>query len=91
MLNKGVFCICIEIPLPRKIAPYPVEESIMEFNENRAAKPFADSPFHLIYKLPYRLWKAWRSRVETRKILSRLSESQLKDIGMTCEDVRRYK
>lgn len=63
----------------------------MEFNENRAAKPFADSPFLLIYKLPYRLWKTWRSRVETRKILSRLSASQLKDIGMTCEDVRRYK
>lgn len=63
----------------------------MEFNENRAARPFAASPFHLIYKLPYHLWKAWRLRVQTRRILSKLTEAQLKDIGMTCEDVRRYK
>lgn len=64
---------------------------MMEFQENRAARPFAASPFKLMFRLPYRLWKAWRLRTETRKILSGLSEAQLKDIGMTCEDVRRYK
>ncbi|KGT87156.1 hypothetical protein NG99_23905 [Erwinia typographi] len=63
----------------------------MEFNENRAARPFAASPFYLMFKLPYRLWKAWRLRSQTRKILQGLSSTQLKDIGLTCEDVRRYR
>jgi uncharacterized protein YjiS (DUF1127 family) len=63
----------------------------MEFNENRAARPFAASPFHLIYKLPYRLWKTWYARKHTKRILSRLSPAQLKDIGLTRQDVERYK
>lgn len=63
----------------------------MEFHENLTGKPFKESPFRLMYILPYRLWRAWRLRMQTRKILSRLSDSQLKDIGLSCEDVRRYK
>jgi len=59
----------------------------MEFNEIRAARPFAASPFHLIY----RLWKAWYARKITKRILSRLSPAQLKDIGLTRQDVERYK
>ncbi|WP_158781637.1 DUF1127 domain-containing protein [Pantoea sp. BAV 3049] len=63
----------------------------MEFHENRGGRPFKDSPFRLMYLLPYRLWRAWRLRAHTRKILSNLSDLQLKDIGLTCEDVKRYK
>lgn len=64
---------------------------MMEFNENRAGKPFKQSPFRLMFILPYRLWKTWLLRKQTRKILSALSDAQLRDIGLTCEDVRRYK
>ena len=63
----------------------------MEFNENRAGRPFQQSPFRLMFTLPYRLLLLWWQRKQTRKILSRLSEAQLRDIGLTCEDVRRYK
>ncbi|QKJ88978.1 DUF1127 domain-containing protein [Paramixta manurensis] len=63
----------------------------MEFYENRSGKPFKASPFVLMYRLPYRLWKAWRLRTKTRKILSQLSAEQLRDIGLDCEDLRRYK
>mgnify|MGYP000911186808 CR=1 FL=1 len=63
----------------------------MEFNENRAGKPFKQSPFRLMFILPYRLLKAWQLRYQTRKVLSTLNAAQLRDIGLTCEDVRRYK
>lgn len=63
----------------------------MEFNENRGGKPFKESPFVLMFRLPRRLWLAWRQRAYDRKILGRLSDSQLKDIGLTSEDVKKYR
>ncbi|WP_034911356.1 MULTISPECIES: DUF1127 domain-containing protein [Erwinia] len=63
----------------------------MEFNENRSARPFEQSPFRLIYQFPWRAWKAWRLRAQTRRTLKKLSPEQLRDIGLTREDVYRYK
>ncbi|WP_261644438.1 DUF1127 domain-containing protein [Erwinia mallotivora] len=63
----------------------------MEFYENRSARPFKESPFRLICQLPYRMWKSWRLRMLTRRALSRLDRAQLRDIGLTCEDVNRFK
>jgi len=60
----------------------------MEFEENRAAKPFSCPLINAIFLMPYHRWQARRIRSCTRKILSRLSDAQLKDIGLTCEDVR---
>ncbi|MEH2922848.1 DUF1127 domain-containing protein [Samsonia erythrinae] len=62
----------------------------MEFHENRSQKPFRQSPFWLMLILPYRLWKAWRARVQTRKILSRMSDETLNDIGLTRHDIDRW-
>lgn len=61
----------------------------MEFEQNRAAKPFSWPLIKAIFLMPYHRWQAQRLRSCTRKILSRLSDAQLKDIGLTCEDVRR--
>lgn len=63
----------------------------MGFNENRAAKPGAAPPLLLMCKWLYQQWNAWRRRSQSRKILAKLSPSQLKDIGLTNEDTRRYK
>ena len=63
----------------------------MEFNENRGGKPFKASPFVLMFRLPRRLWLAWRHRAYSRKVLARLSDVQLKDIGLTSEDVNKYR
>jgi len=60
----------------------------MEFDENSAAKPFSWTLINAIFLMPYHRWQARRIRSCTRKILSRLSDAQLKDIGLTCEDVR---
>ena len=60
----------------------------MEFEENRAAKPFSWTLINAIFLMPYHRWQARSIRSCTRKILSRLSDAQLKDIGLTCEDVR---
>lgn len=61
----------------------------MEFDANRAAKPFSWALIRAIFIVPYRRWQARRLRACTRQILSRLNAAQLKDIGLTCEDVRR--
>lgn len=63
----------------------------MEFNENKGGRPFAASPFVLMFRLPRRLWLAWRQRAYSRKVLARLSDAQLRDIGLTSEDVRKFK
>ncbi|AXU96814.1 DUF1127 domain-containing protein [Erwinia persicina] len=60
----------------------------MEFEENRAAKPLSWSLIKTVFLLPYHRWQARRIRACTRRILSQLSVAQLKDIGLTCEDVR---
>ncbi|WP_409311462.1 DUF1127 domain-containing protein [Pectobacterium sp. B1J-3] len=61
----------------------------MEFHENQSQKPFRQSPFWLMLILPYRLWKAWRLRRHTRHILRKMNDEQLKDIGLTRNDIDR--
>lgn len=60
----------------------------MEFEQNRAAKPF-DVTLLDIFRGTRNVIKRWRDRRETRKILSHLSDAQLRDIGLTRHDVSR--
>ena len=60
----------------------------MEFDQYRAAKPF-DVTLLDIFRGTLRAVKRWRARRETRKILSNLSDTQLRDIGLTRHDVCR--
>ncbi|WP_313656389.1 DUF1127 domain-containing protein [Pantoea sp.] len=53
----------------------------MGYDENRAAKPFAGTPYHLVRYL-WRCFKRWQLRRETSVILSKLSDQQLRDIGI---------
>jgi len=86
MLNKGDFCVCIIQSNPLKIALRQINEgSVMGYDENRAAKPFAGTPYHLVRYL-WRRYKRWQLRQETRAILSRLNDAQLKDIGLRRDD-----
>ncbi|WP_264091627.1 DUF1127 domain-containing protein [Brenneria izbisi] len=39
--------------------------------------------------LPYHQWKAWRMRNQTRKILQSMNDDQLRDIGLTRNDIDR--
>lgn len=57
----------------------------MGYDENRAAKPFKGTPYQLVRYL-WRSYKRWQLRRETRVILSKLSDSQLKDIGLGRND-----
>ncbi|MCQ8234636.1 MULTISPECIES: DUF1127 domain-containing protein [Pectobacterium] len=41
--------------------------------------------------LPYRLWKAWRARANTLKILRNMSDDGLKDIGLKRSDLDRFR
>lgn len=45
----------------------------------------------VIVHTPIRKWKAWRQRRKTLHTLRRLSEHQLKDIGLTSHDVDRFR
>ncbi|MCU5771593.1 DUF1127 domain-containing protein [Erwiniaceae bacterium BAC15a-03b] len=63
----------------------------MEYQENRTGQLFAGIRFRMQLILLYRRWQAWRLRQQTRNILSGLSDTQLRDIGLTSEDVDRYK
>ncbi|WP_248290661.1 DUF1127 domain-containing protein [Brenneria salicis] len=40
--------------------------------------------------LPYRRWKAWRVRNQTRKILQNMNDDRLRDIGLTRDDIDRF-
>jgi len=60
----------------------------MEFDQNRAAKPF-DVTLLDIFRGARNAIKRWRDRRETRKILSHLSDAQLRDIGLSRHDVSR--
>ncbi|WP_233969103.1 DUF1127 domain-containing protein [Pectobacterium polaris] len=40
---------------------------------------------------PYRLWKAWRARAQTLKILKNMSDDGLKDIGLKRSDLDRFR
>ena len=57
----------------------------MGYEENRAAKPFSGTPLLLIRVL-WHSFKNWQLRRETRIILSRLSDTQLKDIGISRDE-----
>ncbi|WP_409451057.1 DUF1127 domain-containing protein [Erwinia sp.] len=91
MLNKSDYCICIPVRPPRRIVVQRNEETGMEFNENRGGQPFRASPFVLMFRLPRRLWLAWRQQARSRKALARLSDAQLRDIGLTSDDIKRYR
>ncbi|MBS0883780.1 DUF1127 domain-containing protein [Pantoea sp. JGM49] len=60
----------------------------MEFDQNRAAKPFDVTLLDMV-RGTGRAIKRWRARRETRKILSHLSDAQLRDIGLTRHDICR--
>ena len=60
----------------------------MEFDQNRAAKPFSVTLLDIM-RGAARVVKHWYARRETRRILSRLSDNQLRDIGITRSDVCR--
>ncbi|WP_449556412.1 DUF1127 domain-containing protein [Huaxiibacter chinensis] len=53
----------------------------MEFNENRAKRPFI--AFVWIWKTV----KQWYRVNRTRRILNRMSDEQLKDVGLSRYDV----
>ncbi|SFR09102.1 MULTISPECIES: DUF1127 domain-containing protein [unclassified Enterobacter] len=53
----------------------------MEFFENRPKRPFIG------FVLIWRAFKKWRHQVQTRRILSRMSEAQLRDVGLNRDDV----
>ncbi|MCU6665625.1 MAG: DUF1127 domain-containing protein [Silvania sp.] len=53
----------------------------MEFNENRARRPFA------LFIWTGRAVKKWYRINRTRRILSRMSDEQLKDVGLSRFDV----
>jgi uncharacterized protein YjiS (DUF1127 family) len=86
MLKKGDFCVCIIQSDPLRIVLRQFTEgTIMGYDENRAAKPFTGTPYQLVRYL-WRSYKRWQLRRETRVILSKLSDSQLKDIGLGRND-----
>lgn len=58
---------------------------MMGYEENRAGKPFAATP-HTLLRYLWRGFKRWQCRRETRLILSKLSDGQLKDIGLGRDD-----
>jgi len=58
----------------------------MEFDQNRAAKPFDVTLLDMVRGVGLAI-KRWHARRETRKILSNLSDAQLRDIGLTRHDV----
>jgi uncharacterized protein YjiS (DUF1127 family) len=60
----------------------------MEFEQNRAAKPFNVTLLD-IYRALRQLVKSWYARRQTRRILSHLSDTQLRDIGLTRGDIDR--
>lgn len=60
----------------------------MEFDQNRAAKPFNVTLLD-IFRGGLRAIKRWQVRRETREILSHLSDAQLRDIGLTRQDINQ--
>lgn len=60
----------------------------MEFDQNRAARPFNVTLLD-IFRAVRQLVKAWHLRRQTRRILSHLSDTQLRDIGLTRGDIDR--
>ncbi|MEX3021419.1 DUF1127 domain-containing protein [Kluyvera sp. STS39-E] len=53
----------------------------MEFHENRARQPFIG------FILLWRFLKKWWVLQKTRRILQRMSDEQLKDVGLRRDEV----
>lgn len=53
----------------------------MEFHENRAKRPF------FIFVLLWQAYKKWRIQRQTRRLLQRLSDAELRDIGLSRDDI----
>ena len=53
----------------------------MEFYENRAKRPF------FVFVLIWRAWKKWYALRQTRRLLRRLSDDELRDIGLNRSDI----
>ncbi len=60
----------------------------MEFDQNRAAKPFSVTLPDMIRAI-LRALKRWQSKRATRQILAQLSDHQLRDIGLTRHEANR--
>ncbi|MBV8041944.1 DUF1127 domain-containing protein [Pluralibacter sp.] len=52
----------------------------MEFDENRAKKPFIGFVFF------WQAFKTWRRQAASRRVLDNLSDEQLKDVGIKRSD-----
>ncbi len=57
----------------------------MEFHENRHSRPFIG------FVLVARWLKRWWERHRTRRILSTMSDAQLRDLGLSRDDVRHWR
>lgn len=53
----------------------------MEFYENRAKQPF------FVFVLIWRAFRKWRLQRQTRQLLCRLSDADLRDIGLSRNDI----
>jgi len=58
-----------------------VRRQAMEFHENRSKQPFIG------LTLIWQAVKQWRRQVQTRKVLQRMSDAQLRDVGLERDDV----
>lgn len=58
-----------------------VRRQRMEFHENRARQPFIG------FILLWRFLKKWWVLQKTRRILQRMSDEQLKDVGLRRDEV----
>lgn len=63
------------------ITPWHSEESIMEFYENRSKRPF------IAFVWVAKTLRNWYRINRTRRILSQMSDEQLKDVGLSRYDV----
>jgi uncharacterized protein YjiS (DUF1127 family) len=69
----------------RKLVTHSDEEARMEFHENRHSRPFIG------FVLVARWLKRWWERHRTRRILSTMSDAQLRDLGLSRDDVRHWR
>lgn len=60
----------------------------MGYEENCAAKPFSVTPWQLL-RAAGKGFRQFLERRRTRLMLSRLSDDQLKDIGLSRSDIER--
>ncbi|AYY72853.1 DUF1127 domain-containing protein [Citrobacter koseri] len=53
----------------------------MEFHENRAKQPFIG------FVQIWRAIKRWRLRAQTQRVLQRMNDEQLKDVGLRRDQI----